>query len=118
MNLIFVYNAKSSVYSRLFDYAHKAISPTTYLCNLCKLTHSNFGEHIKWKEFKKEFKTKIIFLHKDEFEQKHNRSFDYPIIILEDESKLKPIFNPNKIEKFENTEELISELKNILSTLN
>ena len=118
MNLIFVYNAKSSVSNRLFDYAHKIISPTTYSCNLCKLTHSNFGEHIKWKEFKKKLETEIIFLHKDEFEQKHNKSFDYPIILLEDENKLKPIFNLNKIEKFENTEELISELKNILPTLN
>ena len=67
-HLLFVYNAKSDIINSTFDFAHKIISPKTYGCNLCKLTHGNFGEKKSWKEFKEQNKNKLEFYHKDEFE--------------------------------------------------
>jgi hypothetical protein len=39
MKLLFVYNADSGLAAALFDSAHKLLSPQTYACNLCALTH-------------------------------------------------------------------------------
>lgn len=39
MKLIFVYNSDSTFASLIKDTAHKLASPTTYPCNLCRLTY-------------------------------------------------------------------------------
>ena len=44
MKLIFVYNAGSGKLNALFDMAHKIVSPTTYECSLCALTHDAFQD--------------------------------------------------------------------------
>ena len=44
MEIQFIYNAKSGLANSIFDLAHKLISPDTYECNLCKITHGAFTE--------------------------------------------------------------------------
>jgi hypothetical protein len=51
--LVFVYNADSGVFNTLSDIAHKIFSPETYACNLCALTHTNFGMRGEWKRLLK-----------------------------------------------------------------
>ncbi len=81
MKLIFVYNANSGKLNTLFDIAHKLISPGTYQCDLCSLTHGALSEKKTWKEFRERTGLDMEFLHKDEFEQLHERSFDYPVVL-------------------------------------
>lgn len=69
--ILFVYNANSSLFAQLMDYAHKVISPETYQCNLCKLTFGNLGMKREWKEFIQKFPYKVAFLHKDQFMKKY-----------------------------------------------
>ena len=38
-NIIFVYNAKGGKWNYILDTVHKYASPSTYECNLCKITH-------------------------------------------------------------------------------
>lgn len=64
------------------DAAHKIISPSTYNCRLCQLTHGHFSEHRIWKEFIASSKHEFIFYYKDEFESKYSESFEYPIILI------------------------------------
>lgn len=40
--LIFIYKAKSDKLSKMIDFAHKIISPSTYACDLCSLTYWDF----------------------------------------------------------------------------
>ena len=49
--LLFVYNADSGLFNTLTDIAHKMLSPKTYTCNLCAITHGLFSEKEEWKEF-------------------------------------------------------------------
>ncbi len=42
-SLLFVYNADSGLVAGLFDSAHKLLSPSTYQCQLCTLTHGVTG---------------------------------------------------------------------------
>jgi hypothetical protein len=69
--LIFVYNADSGVFSLLSDFAHKIFSPQTYACNLCAITHGNFGMKNEWREYLKTLPVPFEFLHADEFKAKY-----------------------------------------------
>ena len=69
--LILVYNADTSYSSKMFDGIHKIISPSTYKCDLCLLTHDWFGEKETWKSFVKNHKSRFKMMYKNEFEQKY-----------------------------------------------
>ncbi len=87
--LVFVYNADSGVFNLLTDVAHKIFSPQTYSCNLCAITHSNFGMKKEWKEFLESLNTPLEFLHADEFEAKyHFEKVELPAIFKEENCSL------------------------------
>lgn len=86
MKLIFVYNANSGKLNTLFDIAHKLISPETYECALCTLTHGALSEKEAWKEFRERTRLDMEFLHKDEFEKLFEQSFDYPVILKQSDT--------------------------------
>jgi hypothetical protein len=70
-SLIFVYNANSGLFNVLTDAAHKIFSPETYACNLCALTHTNFGMRREWKRFIESLDQGVEFLHADELKGKY-----------------------------------------------
>ena len=107
MDLIFIYNAKSNKLNTLIDYAHKVINPSTYNCNLCKLTHHNLGERKEWSSFMKKLNSKIEFYHIDEFEKKFNRQFNYPIIL---DNHLNIILDNKAIAKIKTVTDLTQEI--------
>ncbi|MFQ3336647.1 MAG: hypothetical protein ACI95T_000965 [Flavobacteriales bacterium] len=109
--LLFVYNAKSDILNSTFDFAHKIISPNTYNCSLCKLTHGNFREKKEWIEFKENSKHELEFLHIDEFERLHPRN-SYPTVLEFSEEKLKTILSTDDLNEINSTEELIDSLNN------
>ena len=69
--LIFVYNAESGLFNTLSDVAHKLLSPETYACNLCALTHTAFGMRREWKEFLESLDACLEFLHADELRDRY-----------------------------------------------
>ncbi len=70
-SLVFVYNANSGMFNSFADIAHKAFSPGTYKCSLCKITHDLFHEKNEWKDFIGGLGVGCELLHIDEFKQKH-----------------------------------------------
>ncbi len=69
--LVFVYNAESGIFNTLSDVAHKLLSPQTYACNLCALTHTTFGMRNEWKEFLGNLDAPLEFLHADELRSRY-----------------------------------------------
>ncbi len=67
--LVFVYNADSGLLHRAFDAAHKAVSPETYRCDLCKLTHGALREKERWRAFVVSLPWPVRFLHRDDAER-------------------------------------------------
>ncbi len=111
MKLIFIYNANSGKLNTLFDIAHKLISPETYQCDLCSLTHGALSEKIAWKEFRKRSGLKMEFLHKDEFEKLHAKTFDYPVILKQSGKQADDIelfLNADEISHIKSVDELIA----------
>ncbi len=111
MKLIFVYNANSGKLNTLFDIAHKLLSPETYQCDLCSLTHGALSEKKAWKEFRKRTSLEMEFLHKDEFEQLHKNSFDYPVVLKQSGKQADSIdlfLNSDEISHLKSVDELIA----------
>jgi hypothetical protein len=87
--LIFVYNAESGVFNLMTDIAHKIFSPQTYACNLCAITHSNFGMKKEWKEYLESLDVPLEFLHADEFKRKYSfGKVELPAIFREENKGL------------------------------
>lgn len=99
MSLLFIYNADSGKLRGLFDIGHKIVSPESYSCNLCNLTHGTFTERKEWKRFKESTSLDLVFLHRDEFEAQFGQTFSYPIVLKHEGGGL---------EVFVSTEELNS----------
>jgi len=79
--MVFVYNADSGMFNALSDIAHKLISPATYQCNLCNLTHGYFTARDVWVKFLRDLDSDIEFLHRDEYIQQYGeRDVELPAI--------------------------------------
>jgi hypothetical protein len=130
--LVFVYNASSGTISSLIDSARKIISPDTYDCQLCKLTHDAFKENVLWSRFCESVTNnnpsiKLEFLHKNEFDKQYWSKwlpkYTFPIIlgITEEEqdyndgfgtnSGMEIVLNTDDINQLLLTEELITAIQ-------
>ncbi len=80
--LIFVYNSGSGLFSSIRDFAHKILSPATYQCKLCPLSHGNFSMKQEWKSFLETLPIKSAFIYKDEFRNQYKLDFDFPAVFI------------------------------------
>lgn len=105
--LIFVYNADSGFVSTLLDIGHKIVSPQTYSCNLCAITHSTFSMRDEWKSFVAGLGVPVEFLHRDELAERHGlRDVQLPAIFLKAEDGLKPWISREEIDRCRSLDEL------------
>lgn len=100
----------------MLDFAHKIISPKTYSCDLCTLTHGNLSEREDWSLFLRETNINIEFYHIDDFEQKYIHKDEYPIIYMRNGDSLKSLFSSKEIATFKDVSDLINKLKELPTT--
>lgn len=112
MKLIFVYNADSGMLNTVKDISHKLFSPQTYDCFLCSLTHDTFSENSEWKAFRTSSSAEMVFLHRDEFEEKYNRKLEYPAI-LEENGDLEVVISRERLNSYSSLNELIGAVKEL-----
>ena len=110
MKLIFVYNADSGPVNALFDIGHKILSPATYPCNLCQLTHGAFSEKKGWKKFRETSAVEMEFLHKDDFERDHGMQVEYPVVLRQD-AALEVLLPKSTIDSLADVESLIAAIE-------
>ena len=100
--LVFVYNADSGKINGLLDYLHKTISPSTYQCQLCALTHSH-KMHDEWREFIRNLAIPVVFLHRDELAKQYGvTNIPLPAVFEMVEGKLKLKISAAEINKMSN----------------
>ena len=92
--------------------AHKWLSPETYDCELCALTHNSFAEVTAWKNFRQSGEIQMHFYHKNEFEKafrsKWLPKYDFPIILIEADRGLEVFIAADELKKLETVEGLIA----------
>ncbi|PIR69181.1 MAG: GTPase [Candidatus Niyogibacteria bacterium CG10_big_fil_rev_8_21_14_0_10_46_36] len=120
MKLLFVYNADSGILSSLKDTVHKAVSPNTYQCNLCKVTFGTTSMKESWKSFVESLPYDVEFLHRDEFQEQYPEKNDEPLpalFIIEDES-IESAISAETINKAHSVTDLITTVSSFLERMN
>ena len=105
--LIFVYNADSGFVSTLLDIGHKIVSPQTYSCHLCAITHSTFSMRDEWKNFVAGLGVPIEFLHRNELETRYGlRNVGLPAVFRSIDGALKTWISREEINRCHSLEDL------------
>lgn len=111
MKLIFIYNANAGAINGLLDSVHKIVSPATYECSLCSITHGVFTEQKLWAEFRKSSTIEMDFLHKDEFLKQYRSkwlpAYTFPIVLIIDDKGLGVFITTETLNTVTKQEELI-----------
>jgi len=116
--LIFVYNADSGVMNTLLDIGHKLLSPSTYDCKLCALTHSTFRMRPEWHAFIDRLGYPVEFLHRDEFQARYgNVQIPAPAVLLASGESLIPWIRPEEINECGTLMELEAKISERLAQL-
>lgn len=111
--LIFVYNADSSVFSRVSGTIKKVVTPSKYECNLCMVTHGAVSMKDEWREFLDALPFEKEFLHRDEFQKQYPEleSTKLPAIFISQNNTLSLLVSSDDI----NMQKNIIGLKNIIN---
>ena len=106
--LVFVYNADRGFFNMMADISHKVLSPSTYPCNLCALTHGAFSIRKEWRDFLAKIKPPLTFLHRDEFRKEFKLEDDLPAIYIKDlrTDNLRPFINASTLKAITGLEHL------------
>ncbi len=106
-SLVFVYNADRGLFNALADTAHKLISPGTYQCNLCAITHGAVRMHQQWKTFLEGLDVPLEFLHRDELQAIYGiRDARLPAIFRRVDHQLAPWIDAETINACHSLDEL------------
>lgn len=116
MKLIFVYNSDGTIASLVKDTAHKLVSPSTYPCNLCRITYPGVTMQEDWQKFIQSLPHEVIFLHRDEFHKQYpdQKAIPLPAVFVENASGLSLLIPHAEINKAKNVGELIETVKRFL----
>lgn len=106
LQLIFVYNANSGLFSRLTDFTHKMVSPSTYACNLCALTYGNFTVKEEWRSFIESLPLDTVFMYQDQFERKYDLKADLPAVYLATDHSMSEVISRREISDCKNLRQL------------
>lgn len=61
-----------------------------------------------WSHYKKNSQHHLLFLHKDEFEKSYRKTFQYPVILIED--NMETLFTAEELSQFSHVDTLINAL--------
>ena len=113
--LVIVWNADGGWQHALMDSLHKVVSPSTYSCKLCQLTHGLAGPKAEWSKFLKAFVGEVRIYHRDQFEKspiaKNFPGIEFPVVLIRRSGKWQILLSKAEIFQFENLNELLNELK-------
>ncbi len=106
-SLLFVYNADSGLFNTLADIGHKLLSPQTYACDLCALTHGYFREKAQWREIIEALDLECEFLHRDQFRQRYpDDPTPLPAIFLKTGGSIRPCVGTQQLRDCKDLEQL------------
>lgn len=113
--IIFVYNADTGWFNTAMDIAHKMLSPGTYPCSLCALTHGVFKVRPQWEAFVQQAGIPFIFLHRDEFCAAWPALADrpLPLVLRQNEGHPETLLDATALNALNNLDELIELLRGL-----
>jgi len=114
--LLIVYNADGGFFNALSSSVHRVLSPNTYECELCPITHGLFGRNLSWKNYLQGLSIEPVSVHRDEFKKTYPEVHDFslPAILLESGNELHVLISAEDISGIDNAMTLIGLLHDTL----
>ncbi|MDQ3367375.1 MAG: hypothetical protein M3680_18275 [Myxococcota bacterium] len=113
--LVFVYDADSNAWSKLFDAAHKIVSPATYSCSLCTLTYGAFSMHRTWASFVGSLPHPVRFAYRDQLRREHVALPALPALLERRGGAWTTLLAREQIAACANLEELIERVREVVA---
>lgn len=117
-SLVFIWNADAGMFNAVRDSLHKWISPETYSCRLCQLTHGLSSAHRAWRNFLKEFERPAYFYYRDTFKKTGIAvpfPISYPLILELHQGQWRAFLTSGDLEEITTLEALIECMKTKIS---
>ncbi|MGB5404409.1 MAG: GTPase [Robiginitalea sp.] len=117
-SLVFVWNADAGMLNAVRDSLHKWISPETYSCRLCELTHGFSSAKRAWKNFLEDFERPAYFYYRDTLQNSGipiSLPAKYPLVLELYKGQWHALLKAENFEEITTLEELIGTLKTKIS---
>lgn len=115
--LIFIYNADGGIVQGLLDTLHKALSPATYACSLCAITHGALRMDPKWRAWLRALPVETVFLHKDEVAQAlPGFAEPLPVVLAERAGERELVLSAERLAALPDVDALIAALEGMLAS--
>ncbi len=112
--LVFVYDADSSTWSKLFDAAHKVISPSTYSCSLCALTYGMVSMRREWEKFIRSLPHAVRFAYRDQIRREHSVVPPLPALLERRDGAWTTLLDKPQIAACKNLDDLMARVREAL----
>lgn len=114
MRLVFVYNANSGWVNAFADTIHKIVSPETYACALCSLTHGVAGMKGEVKRYLNASVMETVCYHSDEIPQQLNgliySAGGAQAVLLEKEGRYHVLISVTELKPLKTSADFLSKL--------
>jgi hypothetical protein len=117
-SLVFVWNADAGLLNAVKDSLHKWISPETYSCKLCQLTHGFRAENLEWREFLDSSGRPVFFFYRDTFQNTgitNEVGGHYPLVVERRKGDWRPVLKSEDFDQITSLQELIAILSSRIS---
>jgi hypothetical protein len=119
MKLVFVYNAKAGFAAGMMDTLHKTLSPGTYECALCAVTHGAFTMDKRWRAYLKGLPVEAVFHHRPDFREAYPSYAEWtlPLVALDRNGRLEPVLDAAALKAADSVDKLAAALDTRLNAI-
>jgi hypothetical protein len=111
--ILFVYNAKAGIVAGMMDSVHKAVSPETYECALCAITHGYFTMQREFRNWLKALPYPVTFHHRPDFRSAYPqaKNIALPVVLLKSaDGTLIEILDAARLKSIKRSDDLVTAL--------
>lgn len=117
--LVFVYNANAGLLAGVLDSVHKTVSPETYTCNLCALTHGMLTMRPDWRRWLKSLPMPADFYHRRDFRSAFPECANEPLPLVGrlSDGHLSIVLSSDALSQVKSVDQLVATLQSKLAPI-
>jgi hypothetical protein len=114
--LLIVYNAEPGIVAGAKDSLHKLLSPGTYPCSLCALTHGLVRADPAWRRFLDRSPLEVRAYHRSDFRARYpDLDLPLPAILVERGHDAELLIHADELKSLRSVDALIDRIEALLS---
>jgi hypothetical protein len=118
--ILFIYNAKAGIVAGMMDSVHKTVSPDTYECALCAVTHGFFTMQRGFRDWLKALPYAVTFHHRPDFRADYPQGKDIAlpaVLMRQSDGTLTTLLSAAQLKPLKRTDDLVAALNAALENI-